>query len=281
VTGAVFWRSGRGTATLVGALLACAAAVPVLLPTVSNFAFGSFWAATYSVQNELPSPAPHELLVDLGPTLVLALVGGLLLRARVAPFGLLLWLLFALVAMYLPVPYQRRFSFGVQPAIAVMAATTLAWVCTTLTARRVAALRLGVVAAASSGTLLVLVSVVSSGFSNAPLPVYRSTRDLDAAAAWLNAQAQPDEVILADWQAMNYLGPRTRARVFGGHPVATLHASDKRLIVATIFAHADNPSIASQLGAHWLVSGPDEEMLTGPPGAPFQSGPVRVYRTRP
>ena len=30
---------------------------------------------TYTAQNLLPSPAPHELLVDLGPTLVLALLG--------------------------------------------------------------------------------------------------------------------------------------------------------------------------------------------------------------
>ena len=63
--------------------------------------------ATYSAQNVLPSPAPHELLVDLGPVLVLAIGGAVMLRGRVAPFGLLVWLLLSLVAMYLPISTVR------------------------------------------------------------------------------------------------------------------------------------------------------------------------------
>ena len=48
-----------------------------LLPTVTTFSLDPFWVGTYSVQNLLPSPAPHELLVDLGPTLVPARSGRL------------------------------------------------------------------------------------------------------------------------------------------------------------------------------------------------------------
>jgi hypothetical protein len=279
VAGAAYWLGRRGAGTLVAAIVAGFAALPVLVPTVATFSFQSFWVTTYSSQNLLPSPAPHELLVDLGPTLVLALLGAFMLRGRVAPFGLLLWLLLALIAMYLPVPYQRRLSFGIQPMLAVVAANTLVYVSAQLTARRAAVVRLATVALAGSSTMLVLVSVGASAFANAPLPLYRSTTDLDAAAAWLDGRAGPHDVILADWDASNYLAARTPARVFGGHPVATLRPDEKRFDIATVFAHPSSLIIAKSLGAQWLVYGPEERGLTGPAAPPaFQSGDVRVYR---
>jgi hypothetical protein len=184
------------------------------------------------------------------------------------------------MAMYLPVPYQRRLSFGIQPAIAILAANALVAVGALLRPRPAGLLRQIVVVAASSGTLLVLVSVVASAFANAPLPIYRSTRDLDAAADWLDTQARSDQVILADWQASNYLAPRTSARVFGGHPVATLHAQEKQFAVENVFAHTSSLAVARALKADWLVYGPDEASLEAPPASPpaFQSGAVRIYR---
>jgi hypothetical protein len=279
VAGLAFWRTGRGLANLAAAILAALAALPVLLPTVLTFSLQSFWVSTYSVQNLLPSPAPHELLVDLGPTLVLALVGGLLLRGRVARFGLALWLLLALIAMYIPVPYQRRLAFGIQPALAVVAANALVGLCEGIGKGSAVALRLATVALAFSSTALVLVSVVASGLANAPLRVYRSTADLDAAAGWLDSQATANEVVLADWDASNYLAARMPARVFGGHPVATLHPDQKRFQIATVFAHPSSLLVAKQLGVQWVVYGPAEATLSGPAQAPaFQSGAVRVYR---
>jgi hypothetical protein len=281
LAGLVFWRSGRGFANLAAAVVATVAALPVLLPTVATFSFDAFWVGTYSVQNQLPSPLPHELLIELGPTLLLALVGAFWLGGRVAPFGLLLWVLLSLIAMYLPVPYQRRLSFGMQPAVAILAANTVMAAAAVLGGKRAAGLRLGVVAAALSGTILVLASVAASSLTNAPLPVYRSTPDLDAAAAWLDVQARPDEVILSDWTTANYLAPRTAARVFGGHPVATLHPAQKEFAVATVFGHTSSLVLAQSLGVDWLVYGPAEADLPGPPrplGPQFQSGAVRVYR---
>ncbi len=280
VTGVVFWRGRHGPSTLVGALAAACGALPLLWTTVQLFSFDAFWAATYSVQNLLPSPAPHELLVDLGPSLLLALWGAFALRARVAPFGLLMWLLFAAMAMYLPVPYQRRLSFGLQPALALVAANSLAWACGALRPSRAATLRLAVVATAASGTLLILSSVVSSALSGGPLPVYRSTTDLDAAAGWLGANAREGEVIMADWTVSNYLAPRTPARVIGGHPVATLDASDKQMMIAIAFSHQASAAVARQFGAHWLVYTPAQHHLPGLSAA-FQSGEVRVFRLAP
>ena len=39
ISGLVFWRGGRGLSNLAAALVACLAALPVLLPTVATFAF--------------------------------------------------------------------------------------------------------------------------------------------------------------------------------------------------------------------------------------------------
>ncbi len=309
LVGSVFWRTGQGLGSLAGALAATLGGLPVLWVTLQTFTFDPFWAATYGAQNILPSPAPHELVVDLGATLLLAVGGAVMLRGRVAPFGILVWLLLGLIAMYLPVPYQRRLGFGIQPALAILAANGLLAACTVLerwqstesvyrqsfSGKRfplltlgwrwrllplAAGLRLAVVALAASGTVLVVVGVASSALRDWPLPIYRSTTDLDTAVAWLAERTQPDEVVLADWSVSNYLAPRLRGRVFGGHPVATLNASEKQFAIAALFAHTAGLDVARQFGVHWLVYGPAEAGLVGPGVADFQSGEVRIYRVR-
>jgi hypothetical protein len=278
VAGCVFWRTGRGTANLAGALVAMVGALPILGATVSTFSTDPFWSATYTAQNLLPSPAPHELIVDLGVTLLLALGGLLVWRSGPLPFGLSLWILFALVAMYLPVPYQRRLSFGVHPAVAVLAGNALLAAAASMNRRRAALVRQGVAGLAVSGTLIVFVSMVGSSLWNTPLPVYRSSLDLDAAIDWLDQRAGSGDVILADWQVDNYLAPRVHlGSAFGGHPVATLHPDEKKFEIATLFAHGGNLDLARRLGASWLVFGPDEAALAGPGEPVFQSGNVRVY----
>jgi hypothetical protein len=169
-------------------------------------------------------------------------------------------------------------GFGVHPALAILAANALIAACAALSARRAAWLRRAVFAVAPSSTLLVLAGMSYSAVLNWPAPVYRSTTDLDAAAWWLDEQARPDEVILADWNVSNYLSARTPARVVGGHPVATLGASQKGALIATVFAHTASLEVARQFGAHWLVYGPAQAGLSGPPGPAFQAGEVRVYR---
>jgi hypothetical protein len=277
LVGLVYWRTGQGSGSLMGAVAAGLGAAPALWPTVQTFNFDPFWSATYRAQNLLPSPAPHELLIEFGPTLLLALGGAYALRGRVAPFGILIWLLLGAIAMYVPVPYQRRLSFGLHPALAVVAANTLIATCAALSPRRAAWLRRVVVALAPSSTVLILAGMSYSAVLNWPTHVYRSTTDLDAAARWLDERARPNEVILADWDVSNYLAARTPARVMGGHPVATLRAAEKQAMIGTVFAHTASSEVARQFGAQWLVYGPDEADIPGPPGPVFQSGPVRVY----
>jgi hypothetical protein len=63
--------------------------------------------------------------------------------------------------------------------------------------------------------------------------------------------------------------------------VATLNAAEKQVAVREVFAHGETSSlaVARVLGATWLVYGPQEADLKAPPGAAFESGAVRIYRT--
>lgn len=280
VLAGLLWLRTEGAA---GALLSGAAAtlgaLPVVLPTVLVFGTDPFWSATYTLQNVLPSPAPHELLIDLGVVLVLAVLGAWFLRGRIAPFGLLLWLMLALAAMYAPVPYQRRLAFGLQPMLAVLAANALAALGDSVAVRARVWANLGTALLAGGGATFLAGSVVASLVTGGPLGVYRSTPDLDAAAAWLRAQARPGEVIFATWDVGNYLAGQTPARVYGGHPVATLDATQKRLITASYFGHGGDLVVARRLGVSWVVVGPEPAAgfrVSEPPA--FERGAVRVYR---
>lgn len=265
----------RNRISLIIAGAATLGALPILVPTALTFSTNPFWTATYTVQNILPSPMPQELPIDLGATLLLAVGGLLIVRGRLAAPGLLLWLALALVAMYLPVPYQRRFAFGIQPVLAVVAANGFTLLCSHVGQGRAAWLRLGLVALAGSSTAVVIVSSVASAFENAPLAIYRSNRDLDAAAMWLDAHAQQGEIILADWDVSNYLAPRTPARVLGGHPVATLNATTRRAELESML----NLVGATNLSASWLVVTPFDAPIEPAAAPAFQSGGVRIYRT--
>lgn len=283
LSGFLWWRTRAGASTLLVAGAATLGALPVLLPTVRTFSTDPFWSQTYTQQNILPSPSPDQLFVDMGVTLILACVGLWAFRDRPRPFGLLVWLLFCLAAMYVPVPYQRRLGFGLQPALAVLAADTLTWFCLRVSDRRqVTAVRLGVTVLASLSTIVVTFSILLSVRTNSPLAVYRSTPDVDQAAFWLNDNAHAGDVIAADWDLGNYLAARTPARVVGGHPVATLNPGEKAFSLRVLFAHADTLAMAHVLGATWLVYGPAEAGTPRPSEAPaFVSGDVVVYRVSP
>ena len=97
--------------------------------------------------------------------------------------------------------------------------------------------------------------LLGAALGRGPLTLARATPDLDAAAAWLDSHAASDEVILGTWSAMNYLAPRTPARIYGGHELATLHPSQKAFAAATVFAHPSSLAVARTLGADWLVIG--------------------------
>ena len=135
-----------------------------------------FWSGTYGAQNVMPAPPPWALPFDYGLVLLAAPLAWPVVRRwpRERRRLMLLWVGLGLVWMYVPVPYQRRFAFGVQPALAVLAAVGLFEMNVWLRAQQVGALwrrllNYAVVVAGSSTSLLVYVSLVASALLNTPV----------------------------------------------------------------------------------------------------------------
>ena len=111
---------------LVAAALVNLAALPILAYGVLTFVLGAdpFWGVAYGKQNLTPTPSPANVAISFGLVLILA-VAGLRSFGRRATSGrvlVLVWIASMALMMYLPVGVQRRFAFGLQPMLALVAA---------------------------------------------------------------------------------------------------------------------------------------------------------------
>jgi hypothetical protein len=175
-----------------------------------------------------------------------------------------------LLFMYAPVPYQRRFAFGVQPAFAVLAAIGLidmqSWM------RRHAVLgwrrrlaNYALIVAALSTSLLVYFALLGSAIANTPAEVYLWSRPEVAAADWLASHSDASDVVLASTEFANPLAGVIEGRVVHGHIVATLHSDQKAALVREFFGAdttaAERSSLLKDSGATIVALGPHERAL--------------------
>jgi hypothetical protein len=251
---------------------ACLAAAPMALYSLLLYQTDPFWSGTYSVQNLMPSPAPWLLPLDFGLVLLAAPLAWPILRGWPTERRrlILLWVGTGLLWMYAPVPYQRRFAFGVQPALAVLAAVGLLHVNAWMTARRVARWRVRlvhylVIVAAISTSLLVYFALVASAMTNKPAEVYLWTHAEAAAADWLSGHSTGSDVVLASTDFANPLAGEIDGRVVHGHIVATLHSDEKAALVTRFYGPtataSERSKILAETGATVVASGPREREL--------------------
>jgi hypothetical protein len=220
----------------------------------------------------MPAPAPWSLPFDFGLVLLAAPLAWPVVgrwpteRKRL----ILLWIGLGLLWMYAPVTYQRRFAFGVQPALAVLASIGLVELNTWIRVNRVGGVRkrlinYGVFLAAVSTSLLVYVSLLAGALLNRPAEVYLWSRPEVAAATWLGHNSTASDVVLASTEFANPLAGAIDGRVVHGHIVATLHSSEKSALVQRFFSSATTPVdrrlllIESQ--ATVVAFGPQERLL--------------------
>lgn len=269
------WPAIRAT-TVAGIIGA-----PIVIYNYLAFTFAPVWSETFGTQNLLPSPRPWELLTDYGVVLGLAVLGIISLRGRttVPQRVVLTWLAVIAVCIYLPVPYQRRFALGVQPALAALAA--LGW---PVAVSGAAALltRLGIpdrlglgIARRALGYSLVPLAfttvlagyfvVVSSAVSNQPLPFYVVDRDTYAVDEWIAQHSGPDDVTLGSFETGAALGGMTPGRVYAGHVGVTIRAAEKQARIASLYSGDMSPDEARAfLEANrvtYIVMGPEERKL--------------------
>jgi hypothetical protein len=231
-----------------------------------------FWSGTYGAQNTMPAPAPWSLPVDFGLVLLAAPLAWTAIR-RWAPERrrlALLWIGLGLVWLYAPVPYQRRFGFGLQPALAVLAAPGLLRANRWMAEREWSRLRrrlanYAFVLAGLSTSVLVYVSLIASAAANKPAEVYLWTQPEARAAEWLARHSSPDDVVLASTPFANPLVGAFDGRVVHGHIVATRDSAAKQALVARFFSAdattAERSDLLAQTGATIVALGPHERAL--------------------
>lgn len=253
-------------------IVAAAAAAPMALYSLALYATDPFWAGTYNVQNLMPSPAPGLLPLDFGVVLLAAPLAWRAVcrwpseRRKL----ILLWIAAGLVWMYAPVPYQRRFAFGVQPALAVLAAVGLyqlqAWLAAKNVGRwRTRLVNYTVVVAALSTSILVYLALLASAVSNKPAEVYLWSHAEATAADWISSHSSASDVVLASTEFANPLAGVIDGRVVHGHIVATLHSDEKSGWVQTFFgsdtSREERSQILADSGATLVAFGPRERAL--------------------
>lgn len=134
---------------------------------------------------------------------------------------LLGWLIIVPILVYLPINVQRRMSEAVIVPLAILAALGLRWL-----ARRVPRpIRYAWIGAA----LMTSAFLLFGGFlaaSNPGRPIFRPTSEI-AAFDWLNANAEPDSVILTAPETGNAIPVYTSLRTYMGHGPETLFWQEK------------------------------------------------------
>jgi len=250
------------------ALVAAAAAAPMAINSLLLYQTDPFWSGTYSAQNLMPSPAPWLLPIDYGLVLLAAPLAWPVVRAWPRERKLLIgiWIVAGLIWMYAPVPYQRRFAFGVQPALAVLAAIGLLHLNARIHGRwRRRLLNYAVIAAALSTTLLVYFALIASALTNKPAEVYLWSRPEAAAAQWLGSHSTESDVVMASTDFANPIAGVIDGRVVHGHIVATLHSDEKATLVAQFYdattSVADRQHILGETGTTVVAFGPRERAL--------------------
>jgi hypothetical protein len=252
------------------ALVTALAAAPMVIYSLLLYQADPFWSGTYSAQNIMPSPAPWSLPFDFGLVLLAApLASKAVLRwPNERRWLIALWVCLGLAWMYAPVAYQRRFAFGVQPGLAVLAAVGVLELNARLRSARALRRRFvnyAVALAAVSTSLLVYVSLLASAILNKPAPVYLWSLPEAAAAAWLGQHSTAEDVVLASTEFANPLVGAIDGRVVHGHIVATLRSPEKEALVHRFFAADVTPEERHQLLRNSMATvvalGPQERAL--------------------
>jgi len=278
------------------AIVAGLAAAPMASYSLLLYQTDPFWSGTYSAQNIMPAPAPWSLPFDFGLVLLAAPLAWPVVRRWPTERRLLilLWIGLGLIWMYAPVAYQRRFAFGVQPALAVLAGIGLVELSTWMRLQRIGGLRkrsinYSVLMAAISTSLLVYISLLAGALLNKPAEVYLWSRPEAAAARWLGEHSTAADVVLASTEFANPLAGTIDGRVVHGHIVATLHSTHKAALVHRFFGAdtsvAERSELLTESQATVVAFGPQERALGGTdvsatPGLDpiYDAGGVQLFR---
>ena len=209
---------------------------PAVIFSVWRFTTDTTYA-TWAAQNQILSPHPFHYVAAYGLPLALALSA-----ARDSwKSDELTWLAWAWVAVvpiliYSPFNLQRRLVEGVQVPLSLLAAVGVVRITNTTSSAKPLrrTLVVGAILIALLPTNAMLVAGNTLSLRPRPHPVFRDQGEI-AALCWLSPRVGPADVVLTSYETGNYLPARAGSRAFVGHGPETVHADEKRALVATFF----------------------------------------------
>lgn len=259
--------------------------------------------ASWSAQNVTPSPPIVYTLLGYGLLTVLAVPGGIYLWRRGGRGRfLVLWMVAALILMYLPFKFQRRMFEGLHVPVSIVATAGLyAWLrpwlaCSRLarwlaarrypTPRLLAVITFLLVAFAAMSNLYFLAALGAAAFERSPQLYY--SPDEVAAIEWLGQHTSSQATVLSSYEVGGLIPARIGQRVYWGHWCETAFLSRKQADAAAIFAadtaQATRRALLEQYGIAYLFYGPREQALGDfdPASSPllesaFTDGDVSIY----
>jgi hypothetical protein len=224
--------------------------------------------AEWNSQNVTAAPPLWALLVGFGLPLLVGLPAIYRSVRRFERDGdrfMLLWLLCIVVAVYLPTNVQRRFAVGAMLPIAYFATRAIEDVWLPRLARRsrrlVFAVFVPVIALSQLLLLFFPVLPILTGTPERAVGVFlpREYRDV---FEWLQAHAQPDDVILAAPVVSAWIPGWAGARVVYGHPYETMDAEIKLQAVSDWYGGtSDCAALLEAYQVHFVLYGPEEAKL--------------------
>lgn len=259
---------------------------------------------SWSAQNVTLSPPIVYTLLGYGLLTVLAIPGSIYLwRKGGRERFLVLWMVAALILMYLPFKFQRRMFEGLHVPVSIVATAGLyAWLRPRLACSRLAcwlaARHYPVPRLLAVTTFLVVTfAAISNLYSLAALGVatlehspelYYSPDEI-AAIGWLGQHTSSQATVLSSYEVGGLIPARIGHRAYWGHWCETAFLSQKETDAATIFAadtdQTTRRALLAQYGIAYLFYGPREQALGDfvPASSPllesvFVDGDVSIYR---
>lgn len=222
------------------------AVLPLVAYNAWMFSQDPFWGKAYGSQNYQISFPPDVVLMGFGVMGILALAGAIRTwRSRPMTRFLTFWAIVVLLLGYLPVNYQRRFSLGLAPILAILAVAGWRFVAQSRHIRR----WWQRMATRVTGSVLLIMllwgqniiyysayAMAFLGQGPTPFAVFQP-RALAKAAAYLDGLGD-DVVVLTCEEIGNLLAGEMAGRVVLGHSGATLDVAQRREDVRAFFDNA-------------------------------------------
>ncbi|MCC6612184.1 MAG: hypothetical protein IT320_01840 [Anaerolineae bacterium] len=242
--------------------------------------------AIWNEQNVTSAPSPLILLLGLGLPLLIAIPGIFRALRRFELDGdrlFLLWLLMMLVAIYLPLNIQRRFSVGMMIPIAYFATRAIEDVWLNYISRRRRPLVYTVIFTLMPISLLFVLAASMLPFVSSTMPGsgVMLERDYGQAFDWLRSRTDADEVVLAAPVVSMWVPAYAGSRVVYGHDYETLDAPAKKDAVLAWYAAeetADCAALIEEYDIRFVLFGPQERAL-GPATCIEALEPVATFNS--